>query len=409
MYNYNSIEEEDEKKINWISLFVKVAVVVVLIIIFVWLISLIARKNNNNASKNIDLMKEAGEKYFTEERLPEVNSSSVKVSLNELYSEKLLDTIKDKKGKACDSNKSYILLTKYNENYNMKIYLKCSKTEEKATIVMKQYSYCKYTICEKDNNKKDEVIISKPNNYKYIKPGYFTEWGNFTSWTTDKVESSDTVKVETKIQTTTKEVPGTIKEMEKTNTICPQGYSIGNGTCVRSNTSYANPVCSSGYISRNGFTCTYKGQDEKKETYQGTRTSDKMPSNTSDYRYEYVSSKFVSSKGKFQYTYKIYKITYTQTTYTRSASCPTGYSRSGNSCIRTTTSNTDIICPENYSISDDKAYCYKYVDKQTTNIQKINTTYYRYATRQYIEEDIKYSKSSNDLELINKGYKLYEE
>ena len=409
MYNYNSIEDEDEKKINWISLFVKVAVVVVLIIIFVWLISLIARKSNNNTSKNINLMKEAGEKYFTEERLPEVNSSSVKVSLNELYSEKLLDTITDKNGKACDSNKSYILLTKYNDGYNMKIYLKCSKTEEKATIVMKQYSYCKYTICEKDNNKKDEVIISKPNNYKYVKPGYFTEWGNFTAWTTDKVESSDTVKVETKVQTTTKEIPGTVKEMEKTNTICPQGYSMGNGTCVKSNTSYANPVCGSGYISRNGFTCTYKGQDEKKETYQGTRTGDRMPKNTNDYRYEYVSSKFVSSKGKFQYTYKIYKITYTQTTYTGSASCPSGYSRSGNSCISSTTSNVDITCPENDSISDDKTYCYRYVDKQTTNIQKINTTYYRYATRQYIKEDIKYSKSSNDQELINKGYKLYEE
>jgi len=107
--------------------------------------------------------------------------------------------------------------------------------------------------------------------------------------------------------------------------------------------------------------------------------------------------------------YKIYKITYTQTTYTGSASCPSGYSRSGNSCISSTTSNVDITCPENYSISDDKTYCYRYVDKQTTNIQKINTTYYRYATRQYIEEDIKYSKSSNDQELINKGYKLYEE
>lgn len=409
MYNYNSIEDEDEKKINWISLFVKVAVAVVLIIIFVWLISLIAKKSNTNTSQNINLMKEAGEKYFTEERLPELNSSSVKVSLNGLYSERLIDTITDKNGKACDSNKSYILLTKYNDGYNMKIYLKCSKIEEKATIVMKQYSYCKYTICEKDNNNKDETIITKPNKYKYIKPGYFTDWGDFTPWTTDEVKSSDIIKVETKVQTTTKEIPSTVKEIEKTNIICPQGYSMGNGTCVKSNTSYTEPICGSGYISRNGFTCTYKGQAEKKETYQGTETGDKIPNNTNDYRYEYVSSKFVSSKGKFQYTYKIYKITYTQTTYTGSASCPSGYSRSGNSCISSTTSNVDITCPKNYNISDDKTYCYRYVDKQTTNIQKINTTYYRYATRQYIEEDIKYGKSSNDQELINKGYKLYEE
>ncbi len=409
MYNYNSIEDEDEKKINWMSLFVKVAIAVILIIIFVWLISLIARKNNKNTSENINLMKEAGEKYFTEERLPEVNSSSKKVLLSELYNEKVLDTITNKKGETCDSNKSYILLTKYNDSYNMKIYLKCSKTEEKATIVMKQYSYCKYTICEKDTSKNDEVIIAKTNNYKYIKPGYFTEWGDFTSWTIDKVESSDTVKVETKVQTTTKEVPTTIKEMKKTNTICPQGYSKGTNTCVRYNTSYASPVCSSGYISRSGFTCTYKGEEEKKETYQGTRTGDKLPNNTSDYRYEYVSSKFVSSKGKFQYTYKVYKITTTQTTYTKSASCPSGYSKSGSNCIGSTTSSVDMTCPENYSISDDRAYCYKYVDKQTTTTQKINTTYYRYATRQYIEEDIKYSKSSNDQELLKQGYKLYEE
>lgn len=407
MYNYNSIDDEDEKKLNWIGLFVKVAVAVVLIIILVWLISLITRKNNDT-SKNIILMKEAGEKYFTEERLPDVNSSSVKVTLNELYNENLISTIKDKKGKTCDGNKSYILLTKYNDGYNMKIYLKCSNTEEKATILMKQYSYCKYTICEKDKNKQGEVIIPKQNNYKYIKPSYFTEWADFTAWTIDKVESSDTVKVETKVQTRTKEVPTTVQEIEKTNAICPQGYSMTNGNCISSNTSYATPVCGQGYVSRSGFTCTYSST-QKKEVYQGTRTGDIMPNNTNDYRYEYVSSKFVSSKGKFEYTYRVYKITNVQTTYTGSASCPQGYSKSGSSCIRTTTSSIDKICPNNYTMSDDKTYCYKEVNKQTTKLETINTTYYRYATRQYIEEDTKYSKSSNDQELIKQGYKLYEE
>lgn len=410
MYNHNSIDDEDEKKINWISLFIKVAVVVVLIIMFVWLISLLGKRNkNNNTSEKINLIKEAGEKYFTEERLPELNVLSKKVTLNELYNEKLLDTIKDKKGKACNGNKSYIVLTRYNDSYNMEIYLKCSRTEEKVTIVMRQYKYCKYTICEKDSNKKNEIVNPTQDNYKYIKPGYFTEWSNFTSWSTDKVEASDTVKVETKTQTTTKTVPTTVKEMIKTNTLCPQGYNKENNSCVKRNTLYADPVCGQGYIKRNGFTCTYNGQQQKKETYQGTKKGYTMPSNTSDYRYEYVSSKFVSSKGKFEYTYKVYKITYEQTTYTNTASCPSGYSQSGSSCKKTETNYTNLTCPNNYSISDDKTYCYKYVDKQTSNTEKVNITYYRYATRQYIEEDIKYSKSNNDRELIKQGYKLCEE
>lgn len=408
MYN-NSFDDEDEKKINWISLFIKVAVVVILIIMFVWLISLLEKRNKNYTSENINLIKEAGGKYFTEERLPEVNASSKKVYLNELYNEKLLDTIKDKNGKACNSNKSYILLTKYNDSYNMKIYLKCSKAEEKATIIMKQYKYCKYTICEKDSNKKGEVVTPTSNNYKYIKPGYFTEWSDFTSWSTAKVDASDTVKVETKTQTTTKSVPTTVKEIVKANTLCPQGYSKENNTCVKRNTLYADPACGQGYIKRNGFTCTYNGQQQKKEIYQGKKTGDTMPSNTSDYRYEYISSKFVSSKGKFEYTYKVYKITYEQTTYTRSASCPSGYSQSGSSCKKTETNYTNLTCPNNYSISDDKTYCYKYVDKQTSNTEKVNIIYYRYATREYIEEDIKYSKSNNDQDLIKQGYKLYEE
>ena len=88
MYNHNSIDDEDEKKINWISLFIKVTIVVVLIIMFVWLISLLGKRNkNNNTSENINLIKEAGEKYFTEERLPELNVLSKKVTLNELYNE----------------------------------------------------------------------------------------------------------------------------------------------------------------------------------------------------------------------------------------------------------------------------------------------------------------------------------
>ena len=407
MYNNNSFDDEDEKKINWISLFIKVAVVVILIIMFVWLISLLGRKNNNT-SENINLIKEAGEKYFTEERLPELNSSSKKVTLNELYKEKLLDTIKDKKGRTCDSNKSYILLTKYNDSYNMKIYLKCSKSEEKKTIIMKQYSYCKYTICEKDDNKKDEVIAPTKTDYKYIKPGYFTEWSDFTEWTTNKVESSDTIKVETKTQSTTKNVPRTVKEMEKASTICPQGYSKENGTCIKVNVLYTDPVCGQGYIKRNGFTCTYNGQQQKKETYQGTKTGDRLPNNTSEYRYEFVSSKFVSSKGKFEYTYKVYKITYEQTTYTGSASCPSDYSKSGTGCKKTEKNYANLTCPNNYSISDDRTYCYKYVDKEKINTEKVNITYYRYATREYIKEDIKYSKY-NDQELIKQGYKLSEE
>lgn len=407
MYNNNSIDDEDEKKINWITLFVKVAIVVILIIMFVWLVSRLGRKNDNT-SNNINLIKEAGEKYFTEERLPELNSSSKKVTLNELYKEKLLDTIKDKKGRTCDSNKSYILLTKYNDSYNMKIYLKCSKSEEKKTIIMKQYSYCKNTICEKDDNKKDEVIAPTKTDYKYIKPGYFTEWSDFTEWTTNKVESSDTVKVETKTQSTTKNVPRTVKEMEKASTICPQGYSKENGTCIKVDTSYTDPVCGQGYIKRNGFTCTYNGQQQKKETYQGTKTGDRLPNNTSEYRYEFVSSKFVSSKGKFEYTYKVYKITYEQTTYTGSASCPSNYSKSGTGCKRIEKNYANLTCPNNYSISDDRTYCYKYVDKEKINTEKVNITYYRYATREYIKEDIKYSKY-NDQELIKQGYKLSEE
>lgn len=422
---YSNYSDDDEKRINWLNLFIKVAIIVILAIMFVWFISLIGRNGNGKKKldENIILMKEAGKKYFTEEKLPELSGTSEKITLNELYNEKLINTLKDKKGKLCDDNKSYIILTKYNDNYNMKIYLKCSKEEKTTTITMKKYSYCEYTICEKDSNKKDEIISkpsssssssSKPSSatnieYKYIKPGYYTEWSNFSAWTTNKVEASNTVKVETKVQTTTKEIPTTIKEMQKANLICPTGYSKESGKCVKYTTYYENPICSGDYINRDGFTCTYNGPSEKVETYVSTtKDSYKLPDNTNDYRYEYVSSRYVCTNGtcRFLYTYKTYKITYKSTTYTKEATCPSGYSKSGSKCSKSVANYQNSFCPDGYSMSDDKTYCYKYVDKQGSSLEKVNVTYYRYATRKYIEESIKYSKSNNDQELLKQGYKL---
>ena len=168
---------------------------------------------------------------------------------------------------------------------------------------------------------------------------------------------------------------------------CPSGYSLSGTSCIKTTsidpvcktgytrngvnctkTTYADPVCPEGYIrngstctktlktdpkcpnlgseydvTRDGFNCTYTKTVETEEKFIEQRNGTYMPSDTSVYRYEKVSIRDQldcnnSCKKVTIYTYNVYKkATSTTETKTGKATCPTGYSVSGNNCITTTT------------------------------------------------------------------------
>lgn len=161
---------------------------------------------------------------------------------------------------------------------------------------------------------------------------------------------------------------------------CPSGYSVSGGTCVKTTTATETATCPTGYTS-NGTTC------EKIVTSNETKNA--------------VCPTGYNKNGNVC----------TKTTILsagRTATCPTGYSQKDDTCIKYSTTDKveNATCPTGQDMKDGK--CYKDVTHKETVNETRKVTYYRYRLRSYTggTTDYKWSKSKEDKELLNAGYKL---
>ena len=115
--------------------------------------------NNGNSvlvdrifNENIISMKDAAKSYFTLERLPQNVGDRVRIDLGKMLDDKIILPFTDKNGKTCSRTDSYVEVVKYNNEYVMKVNLKCGKEENYLLVHMGCYDYCKTTVCEKKRN-----------------------------------------------------------------------------------------------------------------------------------------------------------------------------------------------------------------------------------------------------------------
>ena len=485
---------------------------------------------------NLNRMKEVGISYFTLERMPKNVGDKEKITLQDMYDKKLILEVRDEENNLCSDTDSYIEVEKYNDEYQMKVNLSCSNRKDYIIVVMGCYNYCKNEICEKqeqdvitdsDNDSQQNTVIE----YEYYKAtnGKWTDWSAWSAWQKTYLEPTEYRKVETKVVQEDYTYESTIEEDEYADVIisCPSGYSLNSEgtkckkisnettnpvcptisgytlynqdgfTCKYKSNTTVNPVCPtiSGYTlyNQDGFTCKYKSNTTvsqvcpslngytiisnqssgwtcvyKKYLRQGQGLS--VPQNTSTRIYEFVTTALIHDCDTCSYysgvIYNIFarktqsavcpsgytKIgnscvkTKTNTatcpsgytkignscvkTKTNTATCPSGYTKIGNSCVKTKTktatcpsgyekiNNTckkvyykSIIksCPTGFTLTNEtNQRCYKKVTRVITMHDVRDVTYYRYATRSYIDGtiDYKWSTSNNDKSLLNNGYKL---
>lgn len=419
---------EENRSLSWTDLFIKVILIVIFVLFTVWLLSLSNRSMTNSLdvltdnifAENIDRMKEVGKEYFTTERLPKKIGEIKTITLKELYEKKLILEIKDKNGNACDANDSYISIEKMENEYQMKVNLECDDEEKEIIVIMGCYNYCDTDICEK----KDEV---KEIEYQYSKTtgGKWTDYGKWSEWNKKVVTANNYRQVETKKvnEEYTYEEVITKTLFDEFEISCPEGYTLSSDKTkcykVVSTTDTKEPTCldrtSEGYtlVGRDGFTCNYS----KKVT-----TTQKVPVTTPKtcYRQEVVMSCNGTCAPVIQNipyqcgtttTYKNQPVT-TTVTDTTTASCPSGYTKSGTSCskVSSVTMEEKITktCLDGYKPTSDGTKCYKDVQETVKKTGTRDVIYYRYRTRQYIggTTDYKWSKSKNDKDLLNAGYKL---
>ena len=506
---------EDERRINVVKVLLKLIVVVLVILFSAWIVTKICSNNNPiNSDKlvdqvfqdNLNRMKEVGISYFTLERMPKNVGDKEKITLQDMYDKKLILEVRDEENNLCSDTDSYIEVEKYNDEYQMKVNLSCSNRKDYIIVVMGCYNYCKNEICEKQDVITDSNNGSQQNmviEYEYYKAtnGKWTDWSAWSAWQKTYLEPTEYRKVETKVVQEDYTYESTIEEDEYADVIisCPSGYSLNSeGTkCKKISNETTNPVCPtiSGYTlyNQDGFTCKYKSNTTvsqvcpslngytiisnqssgwtcvyKKYLRQGQGLS--VPQNTSTRIYEFVTTALIHDCDTCSYysgvIYNIFarktqsavcpsgytKIgnscvkTKTNTatcpsgytkignscvkTKTNTATCPSGYTKIGNSCVKTKTNtatcpsgyekinNTckkvyykSIIksCPTGFTLTNEtNQRCYKKVTSVITMHDVRDVTYYRYATREYINGtiDYKWSTSNNDKSLLNNGYKL---
>ncbi len=158
---------------------------------------------------NVERMKDAAIGYYTNERLPQKVGQSDKMTLNQMYEKHLLLKLIDKDGNYADGEASYVEIIKYENEFRLKVNLKCGSQEDYIIVYLGCYDYCDATgVCEKQKPTTPSTP-SKPSTptpstkkyvceYKKTTDGYWTDYGEWSKWTKDPVKASDTTQVETK-------------------------------------------------------------------------------------------------------------------------------------------------------------------------------------------------------------------
>lgn len=110
--------------------------------------------------ENLDTMKETAIAYYTTDRLPKEEGDTEKITLGEMLELKLLLEIKDKNGDMCDTEDSYVEVTKEEKEYKMKVNLKCGDEENYIIVYLGCYNYCLNDVCEEKESKQVEKQVT---------------------------------------------------------------------------------------------------------------------------------------------------------------------------------------------------------------------------------------------------------
>ena len=123
-------------------------------------------------AQNIDRMKDAAISYYTDERLPKEVGESDTMTLSDMIGKKIILALIDKNNKACDVEKSYVKITKVDDEYILKVNVKESEKEDEMLGQLGCDTYCEGAVCQKHEttvNQNVPVKGSKVTDYVPIK------------------------------------------------------------------------------------------------------------------------------------------------------------------------------------------------------------------------------------------------
>lgn len=198
---------EDENRINWLSLFIKIIIIFIFVIIIIWLAMKIINRNklSETFKSNLNNMHSVAVEYFKGEELPLNKGESKKITLEEMIEQDLIISLNNDNKNTCDTKNSYSKITREKNKYKLETTLKCGK--EKDTIT-KDFSLKDCKNCntkeesknkEENKNKEESTTTNEKNTttdnstkttyYEYVKETTtYSTWGRGTQ-TGDNIEN----------------------------------------------------------------------------------------------------------------------------------------------------------------------------------------------------------------------------
>lgn len=188
-------EEYEQKGFPFRDFLLKLILIIVIILMVIWILPNITSpkvKTNKDTStvvtkqvsKNIDKIKSAAVKYYTKKKLPTKTGKSKSITLDNLIQKKYISNIKDKD---IDKKKSYAKITKLDNEYLLKVYVKTKKASDYKLYHLGHYDYCKSYLCEKRKTNTQEVKTNQVEETIDINDG-FEEIQNIVTDTVEHVE-----------------------------------------------------------------------------------------------------------------------------------------------------------------------------------------------------------------------------
>lgn len=150
--------EDNEKRINWLSILKRVIAILIVLIIIFGIITLITKctkkiddkkepEQKINLSSQITDVQKATIDYLTKETLPLSLNQTKTVKLKYLINKNLIMNLKDSNGNLCDTDLSLSEITRLENNYAMKTTVVCGKNTDYSVIYIGCFENCDGKIC----------------------------------------------------------------------------------------------------------------------------------------------------------------------------------------------------------------------------------------------------------------------
>ena len=291
------------------DILLKVIVVVIFIVLVAWAIAKILGPNNEVTkdttkydkvfSENIKIMEDTALTYYNKDNLPKEVGEVSELSLRDMINNSLLDAFTDADNKACDVNASYIRLTKNNEDYTLRVNLKCNEKEDYTLTRVGEYDYCDNTICKEDKSKnkakEEEKVDDTPKEKVEIKEDNNSNNNNATdngaisyNYNRSATTNNSTTNNETQPATNNNQTTSTVTyEYKKVSAPVLSNWSSWSDWIVNTK-KYTSIMCAS-----TDTNCLREVQTTSRREYIGTYKG--QPAYATVYYYSYRTRRLISS------------------------------------------------------------------------------------------------------------------